>query len=166
MALRIVSSNLPPGRRWSDGQSDLMARFCRHRPIGWLDQVEWERRRRRIDLDLDIYNTYVSVWYLIDELLEVGCGRIDALQIVVQGELCQGFPRRGEGVNLNRIDPAASSASSSSSVTPASARRRLAVSHWTGRDQRDALHRTESQLPSVLLIDRNTKQKAKKQKPF
>ncbi len=88
--------------------------------------------------------------YLIDELLEVGCGRIDALQIVVQGELCQGLPGRGEGVNLHWIDPAASASSVTSASTAAAARRRFAVPHRTGRDQRDALHRTESQLPSVL----------------
>ena len=90
--------------------------------------------------------------YLIDELLEVRCGRIDALQIVVQGELGQGFPGRGEGVNLDRIDPAASASSSVTSAYTA-ARRRLAVSHWAGRDQRDPLHRTESQLPPVLQIE-------------
>jgi hypothetical protein len=90
------------------------------------------------------------VSYLIDELLEMRCGRIDALQIVVQGELGQGLPGRGEGVHFHRIDPAAASASSVASASSstaadatdaaASAGRRLAVSDWTGRDQRDALH--------------------------
>ena len=70
------------------------------------------------------------VAYLIDELLEVGCGRIDALQIVVQSKLGQGFPGRGEGVHLYRIDPAATATSSVSSAS-ASTRRRLSMPDWT-----------------------------------
>jgi hypothetical protein len=91
--------------------------------------------------------------YLIDELLEMGCGQIDALQIIVQGEFGQSFPGRGEGVYFYGIDPATSStaaSSASSAAATAAARRRLAVSDWTGRDQRNALHRTKTQLPSVL----------------
>lgn len=81
------------------------------------------------------------------------CGRIDALQIVVQGKLGQRFPGRGEGVYFHWIDPAATVASSSDAPDAATTtRRRLAMPDRTGSDQRDALHGTKAQLPSVLCV--------------
>ena len=99
-----------------------------------------------------------GVLYLIDELLEVRRGRIDALQIVVQRKLGERLPGRGEGVHLDGIHAApgsavhapAGTAAHGPSAAASSARRRLAVPHGTRRYERDALHRAESQLPSVL----------------
>lgn len=95
----------------------------------------------------------IVAMHLIDELLEMRCGRIDALQIVVQGKLGQRFPGRGEGVYFHWIDPAATVASSSDATDAATTtRRRLAMPDRTGSDQRDALHGTKAQLPSILLL--------------
>ena len=71
--------------------------------------------------------------YLINELLKVRGGGVDAFQVVVEGELGQGLPGRGEGVDLDRVH----------------AQRRL-VPDCARRDQRDPLHRTEPQFASVL----------------
>ena len=64
----------------------------------------------------------------------MGGRRVYPLQIVVQGELGEGFPGRREGVHLDGIET-----------------ERRFVAHRTGRDQRNALHRSETQFASVLL---------------
>ena len=67
-------------------------------------------------------------------------GRVDAFQVVVEGELGQGLPRRGEGVDLDRVHPARTQ------------RTGPVVAHRTGRYQRDSLHATKAQFTPVLLV--------------